>query len=65
MSGNAKTMAVCPALEQRWEDALAAFDTRTETVPGLGVRGRADTVEQRADRSSRLWGGLLDRVLGH
>lgn len=46
MSGNAKTMAVRPALEQRWEDALAAFDTRTETVPGLGVRGRADTVEE-------------------
>jgi SAM-dependent methyltransferase len=31
MTGNAKTMAVRPALERRWGDALASFDTRTET----------------------------------
>jgi S-adenosylmethionine-dependent methyltransferase len=49
MSGNAKTMAVRPALERRWDDALAAFDTRTGTVPGLGVRGRADTVEELSE----------------
>ncbi|WP_229679786.1 class I SAM-dependent methyltransferase [Saccharopolyspora thermophila] len=49
MTGNARTMAVRPALERRWDDALAAFDTRTETVPGLGVRGRADTVEELSE----------------
>ncbi|MGH3500001.1 MAG: class I SAM-dependent methyltransferase [Nocardioidaceae bacterium] len=46
MSGNAKATAIQPALERRWDDALAAFDARTGTVPGLGVRGRADTVEE-------------------
>lgn len=46
MSGNAKTMAIQPALERRWDDALAAFDARDGIVPGLEVRGRADTVEQ-------------------
>jgi SAM-dependent methyltransferase len=45
MTGNAKAAAVRPALERRWEDALASFDTRTETGV-LGVRGRADTVEE-------------------
>jgi S-adenosylmethionine-dependent methyltransferase len=45
MTGNAKAMAVQPALERRWEDALAAFDTRTG-IGVLGVRGRADTVEE-------------------
>jgi S-adenosylmethionine-dependent methyltransferase len=49
MSGNATTMAVRPALERRWDDALAAFDARTGTVPGLGVRGRADTVEELSE----------------
>jgi SAM-dependent methyltransferase len=44
MTGNAKATAVQPALEQRWEDALAAFDATTGTSM-LGVRGRADTVE--------------------
>jgi S-adenosylmethionine-dependent methyltransferase len=44
MSGNAKTMAVRPALEGRWEDALAAFDA-TREVGVLGVPTRADTVE--------------------
>ena len=45
MTGNAKTTAVQPALERRWDDALAAFDTRTG-VGVLGLRGRADTVEE-------------------
>jgi ubiquinone/menaquinone biosynthesis C-methylase UbiE len=45
MTGNAGTGAVRPALERRWADALASFDTRTE-IGVLGVQGRADTVEQ-------------------
>jgi S-adenosylmethionine-dependent methyltransferase len=45
MTGNAKAMAVRPALEQRWGDALAAFDSRRE-IGVLGVPGRADTVEE-------------------
>jgi hypothetical protein len=45
MTGNAKTTAVRPALEQHWEEALAAFDVRT-SIGVLGVRGRADTVEE-------------------
>jgi S-adenosylmethionine-dependent methyltransferase len=45
MTGNAKAAAVRPALERRWDDALAAFDARTE-IGVLGVPGRADTVEE-------------------
>jgi SAM-dependent methyltransferase len=45
MTANAKAMAVRPALERRWEDALAAFDARTG-IGVLGVPGRADTVEE-------------------
>jgi S-adenosylmethionine-dependent methyltransferase len=48
MTGNAKTMAVRPALEQRWDDALAAFDARTE-IGVLGVPARADTVEELSE----------------
>lgn len=44
MTANAKAVAVRPALERRWEDALASFDATTE-IGVLGVRGRADTVE--------------------
>lgn len=44
MAGNAATMAVRPALERRWEDALAAFDS-TREVGVLGLPTRADTVE--------------------
>jgi SAM-dependent methyltransferase len=44
MTGNAKAMAVRPAMERRWEDALAAFDT-TREVGVLGVPGHADTVQ--------------------
>jgi S-adenosylmethionine-dependent methyltransferase len=45
MTGNAKTMAVRPALERRWDDAFASFDARTE-IGVLGVPARADTVEE-------------------
>jgi S-adenosylmethionine-dependent methyltransferase len=45
MTGNAKAGAVRPAMEQRWEDALASFEERTG-VGVLGVTGRADTVEE-------------------
>lgn len=45
MTGNARAAAVRPAMERRWEDALASFDARTE-VGVLGVSGRADTVEE-------------------
>ena len=45
MTGNANAMAVRPALERRWQDALAAFDGREE-VGVLGVRTRADTVDE-------------------
>jgi hypothetical protein len=45
MTGNANAGAVRPALERRWDDALASFDARTE-IGVLGVPGRADTVDE-------------------
>lgn len=48
MTGNADAMAVRPALEHRWDDALAAFDARTE-IGVLGVPTRADTVEELSE----------------
>jgi SAM-dependent methyltransferase len=48
MTGNAKAGAVRPALERRWDDALAAFDSRRE-IGVLGVPGRADTVEELSE----------------
>jgi S-adenosylmethionine-dependent methyltransferase len=48
MTGNANASAVRPALERRWDDALAAFDSRTE-IGVLGVQGRADTVEELSE----------------
>ena len=45
MTANANAMAVQPALERRWDDALAAFDARSG-IGVLGVQGRADTVEE-------------------
>ena len=45
MTANAHATAVQPAMEQRWRDALTAFDT-TAGIGVLGVRGRADTVEE-------------------
>lgn len=44
MTANAKTMAIRPALERRWGDALEAFDSETE-IGVLGVTSRADKVE--------------------
>jgi S-adenosylmethionine-dependent methyltransferase len=48
MTGNAKAMAVRPAMERRWDDALASFDATTE-VGVLGVQGRADTVDELSE----------------
>jgi S-adenosylmethionine-dependent methyltransferase len=48
MTGNAKAAAVRPAMERRWDDALASFDARTE-IGVLGVPGRADTVEELSE----------------
>jgi S-adenosylmethionine-dependent methyltransferase len=48
MAGNAKAMAVRPALERRWDDALAAFDATGE-IGVLGVPTRADTVEDLSE----------------
>ncbi|NIJ14353.1 SAM-dependent methyltransferase [Saccharomonospora amisosensis] len=45
MTGNSRTMAVRPALERRWQDALASFDAST-AIGVLGVPSRADTVEE-------------------
>jgi S-adenosylmethionine-dependent methyltransferase len=45
MALNAETLAVRPALERRWADALAAFDAQGEQGV-LGVATRADTVEE-------------------
>jgi SAM-dependent methyltransferase len=53
MTGNAKASAVRPALERRWEDALASFDARTE-IGVLGVQGRADTVEELGELMQSL-----------
>lgn len=52
MTANAHAMAVRPALEQRWGDALAAFDSRTE-IGVLGVPARADTVEELGELMRR------------
>src|ERR671930_367815 len=48
MTGNAKAMAVRPALERRWDDALASFDARGE-IGMLGVPTRADRVEELSE----------------
>jgi SAM-dependent methyltransferase len=53
MTGNAKAAAVRPAMERRWDDALAAFDARTE-IGVLGVQGRADTVEEISELLQRV-----------
>jgi 2-polyprenyl-3-methyl-5-hydroxy-6-metoxy-1,4-benzoquinol methylase len=44
MALNATTMAVRPALEHRWADALAAFGATSE-IGVLGTSTRGDTVE--------------------
>jgi S-adenosylmethionine-dependent methyltransferase len=48
MTGNAEASAVRPALELRWDDALASFDARTE-IGVLGLPGRADTVDELSE----------------
>jgi SAM-dependent methyltransferase len=48
MTGNANAAVVRPALERRWDDALASFDARTE-IGVLGVPGRADTVDELSE----------------
>lgn len=44
MALNAKTLAIRPALERRWADALAAFDACSE-VGVLGTDTRGDAIE--------------------
>jgi SAM-dependent methyltransferase len=44
MALNAHTLAVRPALDRRWDDALAAFDATTE-IGVLGIETRGDTVD--------------------
>jgi len=48
MTGNAAAMAVRPALERRWDDALASFDAREE-IGVLGLPTRAHHVEELSD----------------
>jgi SAM-dependent methyltransferase len=48
MALNASTMAVRPALEHRWSDAVAAFDASAE-VGVLGRTTRGDSVEYLSD----------------
>ncbi len=63
MALNAATMAVRPALDQRWADALAAFDATRETGV-LGAETRGDTVEHlselldRGDTRVEAWYGV-------
>ena len=45
MAGNANAAAVRPALERRWDDALAAFDAKDE-IGVLGLPTQAHTVEE-------------------
>lgn len=52
MALNAKTLAVLPALERRWADALAGFDAHTE-VGVLGASTRGDTVEHLSELLQR------------
>jgi S-adenosylmethionine-dependent methyltransferase len=48
MALNARTLAVRPALDGRWVDALAAFDATSE-LGVLGADTRGDTVEALSD----------------
>jgi len=45
---NARCLAARPALEGRWADALAAFESDRQ-INGLGLDTRADTVESLSD----------------
>jgi hypothetical protein len=53
LAKNAATMAVRPAYEGRWRDALAAFDADSE-VNALGLHTRGDTVEDLALQLAEL-----------
>jgi len=63
MALNARTMAVRPALDHRWADALAAFDATGETGV-LGTPTRGDTVEdlsgllRRGNAPVEAWYGV-------
>ncbi len=48
LTGNARASAVRPALERRWDDAMASFDSRSE-IGVLGVPTRADTLEELSE----------------
>lgn len=48
MALNAATLAVRPALEHRWHDAVAALDAASE-IGALGTPTRGDTVEGLSD----------------
>jgi SAM-dependent methyltransferase len=54
MAGNANATAVRPALERRWDDALAAFDATSE-IGVLGLPTYGHTVEYLSDLLRR-WG---------
>jgi S-adenosylmethionine-dependent methyltransferase len=53
LAKNAATMAMRPAYEGRWRDALAAFDADSE-VNALGLHTRGDTVEDLALQLAEL-----------
>jgi S-adenosylmethionine-dependent methyltransferase len=55
VAGNARAAAVRPALERRWEDALASFDSKSE-IGVLGLPTWAHTVEELSEliRSRRV-----------
>ena len=51
LTGNARAMAVRPAMERRWADALAAFDARAEVgVSRPSCRPPPRMGEQRGER---------------
>lgn len=52
MTGNAETMALRPAMEGRWADALTAFGSESE-VGVLGVPTRADRADDLGDLLQR------------
>jgi len=63
MALNAATLAIRPALDGRWADALAAFDATHETGV-LGTETRGDTVEHlselllRGNAPAEAWYGV-------
>jgi hypothetical protein len=52
LAKNAATMAVRPAVEGRWRDALAAFDHDSE-INALGLHTHGDTVVDLTARLAR------------